>query len=430
MTTAKELFEEADRAFKRGKWTEALAGFGGVVEVCPDHLKSRFRVADCLLNLGRRELALETYKGIAWHAIKDGHPLLGLVASKMVLLLEPAFEDVLFILAELYSSQSDRVDRDMPPKDYEPLSDDEATPLSGDIVEAAAQAASHFAVVDYPKKLPRIPLFSYLDEDSFVHVLTKLKLRRYADEEAVIRQGERGDSFFMIADGDVAVTRDVEDEGGVTLAQLHSGAVFGEKALVSDDPRHASVIASGDVDVLEMKRSDLVVASASVEGVTKALKAFTRERFLGNLTATHTFFNALSKAERHRVIRDFVPVAFDPGQDMIVEGQKGEGLFLILGGAAQVTKFSGEDRIHLATLKASDLCGEMSLIGDQKTSATVTAEDRVEALFLSRQSFNGIVGKHPELMKYIAGLTADRLSHNRQLLHGHGLLEDDEHVMI
>ncbi|MDP2343659.1 MAG: cyclic nucleotide-binding domain-containing protein [Deltaproteobacteria bacterium] len=443
--TALRLFERGDEAFKRGRWKNALFAFAGVVEACPGHVKARFRVADALLNIGRRDLALSVYRAISWHSIKAGHPLMGLVAAKMVTLLDPAADDVLIILAELYSNESDRVDvlydgpaLVMPGEEPAAMLDEDDDAPAGGVDELLEEAAHRAASVDgslpYPRHLPPIPLFSYLDEDSFIAVLGKLRLRRFADEEVIIRQGERGDSFFMIADGSVLVKRDIDDDdGGVTLAHLHRGSVFGELALISDEPRHANVVARGDVDVLELRRSDLIVAAAQLEGISTALKLFTRERFLRNLTATHSFFQGLSRDERHRVMESFKVVNFRAGDVLIEEAQRGPGLFVLLGGAANVAKRQGSrdgERIHLATLRGGDLCGEMSMINDAPTNATVTADADLEALFLSREEFKAVVAEHPELMKYLAGLTDERLRQNRALLHTRGLLEDDEHVMI
>lgn len=430
--TAFSLFDAGDLAFKRGQWKDALAAFGGVVEVCPDHFKARFRIADALLNLGERELALEAYKSLAWHAIKGGFPLLGLVAVKMLLLLEPAYEDILFVLAELYSKESDRIGDagDAPP--HPELTGVEAKPLAAgdDLVERAAKLAQLTAPAEYPRTLPTIPLFSHLDEDSFIGVLEKLRLRRYADEELIIRQGERGESFFIVAEGDVLIKRDIDQDGGVTLAHLHRGAVFGEMSLISDEPRHASVVARGDVDVLEMPRADLVIAASRLESVTAALKQFTRERFLGNLTATHPFFTTLSRKERQRAMDRFETVGFEKGDALIHEGQPGPGLYLLLGGSAEVSKHVSGERVHLATLKAADLCGEMSLMGASQTTASVTAQAPLEALFLSRAGFDSVTQDHPDLLEYLAGLTDERLRQNRALLHAKGLLEDDERVMV
>jgi cAMP-dependent protein kinase regulator len=433
--SARDLFAQGDAAFKRGQWRAALQAYAGVVEAVPGNLRARFRIADALLNSGRRDLAVDVYKAIASHALQSGLPLFGLVAAKMVLLLEPGFEDAFAGAASLYSKDNERLD-DITPHGAPPVPGDEnAEPLmleGKELLEEAARRAAHCeGTLPIPHGLPSVPLLSFLDEDGFVAVLEKMRLRRFADDEVIIREGERGESFFIVADGEVLIKRDIDDEdGGITLAHLHRGSVFGEMSLISDDPRHASVLARGDVDVLEMRRSDLIVAAAQDESVSGALREFTRERFLRNLTATHPFFQGLTRDQRHGVMETFRVVTCPKGHPLIEEGAHGPGLFLLLSGTASVSKNNPPDRIHLANLRGGDVCGEMSLVGDQPTQAMVTAEEDVEALFLARDDFKEVVREHPELMRYLAGLTDERLRQNRALLHAKGLLEDDEHIMV
>ena len=136
--TARSLFAKGDAAFKRGQWRAALQAFGGVVQATPANLRTRLRVADALLNTGRRDLAVDVYKAIAGHAVHTGQPLIALVATKMVLLLEPDHEDGMVALAEVYGRDSARVDAlfDGPP--LLPLGDEaaEALPDEGDALLA------------------------------------------------------------------------------------------------------------------------------------------------------------------------------------------------------------------------------------------------------------------------------------------------------
>lgn len=433
-TDLSTLLEEAEEAFMKGDWWNALSGFGAVATNDKLHFQSRIRIADCTLNLGKREEALELYKILAWHAIKSGYPLLGLIAIKMAMLLTNRNEDILLILSELYSRDSDRVDAFYGSVQYPTLDSSSAEPLQGDEAEVFSAAMRGALRIEenhtFPDKLPPIPLFSDLEEDAFISVLDKLRLKRFSDDERIIRQGDTGDSFFIVADGEVVVRRDLDTEEPYTLAHLGAGSVFGEMSLISDEPRSASVVAIGNVDVLELPRGDLIVAAAQLQSVMDALKKFTRDRFLGNLTATHPLFSPLKKEERAQVINRVVSLSFAPGEELIVEGQSGTGLFLILSGEAEVSKNTQLERVHLATLKGADVCGEMSMLGDQPTTATVTATDQVEVLFLSREAFHEVVQEFPELMRYLAGLTEDRLRKNRAVLQSKGLLQDDSYVMI
>ncbi|KAL7544276.1 hypothetical protein ACHAWF_007660 [Thalassiosira exigua] len=72
----------------------------------------------------------------------------------------------------------------------------------------------------------------------------------------IIRQGEKGDAFYIIESGTVDVF--VSEQGVEPVARLASGQFFGEKALMSEDVRQATCIASTDVKCLTLMREDFV----------------------------------------------------------------------------------------------------------------------------------------------------------------------------
>src|SRR5437763_17148784 len=67
--------------------------------------------------------------------------------------------------------------------------------------------------------------------------------RQYMPGEAIIREGDIGEEFFLISDGEVQVERQ-----GQEIARLGSGAFFGELALLTGEPRTADAIAAKPVD--------------------------------------------------------------------------------------------------------------------------------------------------------------------------------------
>ena len=80
----------------------------------------------------------------------------------------------------------------------------------------------------------------------------RLSVHHYEPGETIVRKGQGGREFYMILSGDVAVV----GEGGAQIARLRPRDVFGEKALLEDTPRTATVRAKGTVDVLVMSRAD------------------------------------------------------------------------------------------------------------------------------------------------------------------------------
>jgi CRP-like cAMP-binding protein len=75
-----------------------------------------------------------------------------------------------------------------------------------------------------------------------------MKKRRYAPGEIVIRQGDVGEEFFLIAQGTATVVTQKPGEPERQLVRLTAGEVFGEMALLTDEPRNATVRAGEDME--------------------------------------------------------------------------------------------------------------------------------------------------------------------------------------
>lgn len=89
-----------------------------------------------------------------------------------------------------------------------------------------------------------------------------MKLRKFHNGESIVKQGERGDSMFIIAEGvvdiDISVTLNNEDQKEIKeyrAACLVDGEYFGETALLLGEKRNATVKARTDVVLYEIDRS-------------------------------------------------------------------------------------------------------------------------------------------------------------------------------
>ena len=85
--------------------------------------------------------------------------------------------------------------------------------------------------------------------------------------EAIVRQGNTGDHFYIIEMGEVGVFRTSGDGKELKLAMLKSGDYFGEMALLSEDVRQASCIAETRVCCLTLGRDDFIDMVGTVEEI-------------------------------------------------------------------------------------------------------------------------------------------------------------------
>lgn len=103
--------------------------------------------------------------------------------------------------------------------------------------------------------LRRIHLFYRLEDDQFESIATMAVEREFQAGEGIIRQGEVGDSFFMIFTGSVDVSRE-RTTGEVELGKLVVGDYFGEEALLMHRRRNATVKAAEKTTLLELTQAD------------------------------------------------------------------------------------------------------------------------------------------------------------------------------
>jgi CRP-like cAMP-binding protein len=109
----------------------------------------------------------------------------------------------------------------------------------------------------------------------------RLRERRYAAGEVIVTQGDRGDEFFVIADGNVAV-----DVDGTPRPPLGPGDFFGEIALLHDVPRTASITAVEPVDALIIDREQFLDGIGAHARSARAAEAVASDRMAADARVT------------------------------------------------------------------------------------------------------------------------------------------------
>ncbi|MBE0617364.1 MAG: hypothetical protein IH608_05505, partial [Proteobacteria bacterium] len=157
----------AEEHFSRGQWSLALDAYLRVSSRDPGNVKILRRVADLQARVGKRGEAVETYRKMAEIYAHGGFLVQAIAIQKILLRLEPSAEGVGKTLAELYAK------RGIGPRATE--------------VER--------------RTLPEIPLFSDLEPEAFAQVVEKLVPRSLGLGEVLFRQGDPGDSIFVVTSG-------------------------------------------------------------------------------------------------------------------------------------------------------------------------------------------------------------------------------------
>jgi CRP-like cAMP-binding protein len=195
-----------------------------------------------------------------------------------------------------------------------------------------------------PVPVMRVPLFDDLSQDAFVELVNKLTYQRYAPGELILREGDPGHSFYVIASGKVRIYKKAPDGSEIKLAHLDEGAFFGEMALLSGAPRTANVVAELDTEVLEVSDVVLRDLAANHPPVVKSLKNFYRQRLLNNVMAISPLFRDFDPAERKSIVGKFRMKQAAGGDVLIQQGDSSDGLYVVLHGAVDVRRTATASR--------------------------------------------------------------------------------------
>jgi putative ABC transport system ATP-binding protein len=103
--------------------------------------------------------------------------------------------------------------------------------------------------------LKGVEAFKNLTPNELTNVAEHMTRRQYMPGEVIIREGDVGEEFFLIADGEVQVGRQ-----GHEVARLGSGEFFGELALLTGEPRNADVVAAKPVDAYILGKPEFEAA--------------------------------------------------------------------------------------------------------------------------------------------------------------------------
>jgi cAMP-dependent protein kinase regulator len=428
--------------YARGDAGAALRLYDAIVAAAPLHYEARMRVGDCLAALGEPAAAAAVHRAVARYAIDAGHPLAALVLARVLAAAGREADDLVAAVVFRYGRDSGLLGRmaariALPGPELELSPPDLVEPAPPALIATAAERAERCVdgFASYPEALHPIPLLSQLSEEAFRRVVATLLVRRLPDGAQVIRAGEPGESFFFVAGGMVRVY-DLDGLGTAReLARLGENAVFGEMALLSAEPRSASVDTVGEVDLLEATRASLAALAGELAPVAEALHRFTRDRLLNNLMATSPLFAPFSRPQRLELLQRFTAHDVAPGTPIIHEGDEATGLFVVLAGEVEVAKLARDGSRSLATLRTRAVFGEVALLRGGPTTATVTATRPGTVLFLGREYVDRLVAGVPAIRRYLDDLAEEReLDTARVLSPEPGLEErpadDDQRVLI
>ena len=219
--------------------------------------------------------------------------------------------------------------------------------------------------------------------------------------------------MFIIIQGKVKVSRRLEDGSELILAELSDGAFFGEMALLSDAPRTASVVCTEETMLFSISRELVADMTAQYPTVGEVMRRFHKNRLITNLLKTSPIFSPFSTSDKKTLIERFKSRDAAPGSFLITRERPGDGLYVVLSGRCEVIDRDADgDEVVVAELKEGDVFGEMSMLWNKATCASVRATTTCTVMRLPRSEFNEVIMTHPQILETLSTMSERRSQQN------------------
>jgi hypothetical protein len=269
----------------RREYDKAIKAYRSLLASEPEKYIYSHKIADVYCLAGRQEEAMDDYARAADGYARDGFLIKATAILKKMQRIRPGDPEVERRLAELGKTGSSS-SSPAPAAgdggfaggpelsfDMEAVEDERA-------VEAPATeepAAIPVAGQEGPA-VPVTPLFSDFTPEELSDVLSRLKHQSYDAGAVIVKEGDPGESLFVLSQGRVRVVGTGPGGKAIELAELNEGDFFGEVALLTGKPRTATITCIEETEVLELSRGDLEELEGRHARVRQVIQEFYERR--------------------------------------------------------------------------------------------------------------------------------------------------------
>lgn len=102
-------------------------------------------------------------------------------------------------------------------------------------------------------------IFADLTDDELSHITEICEEQKFKSGATLFKEGEPGNRLYIIADGEVRISRDIPGSGEEALTVLKKGACFGEMSVFDRSVRSTDAIANKDCTLITITRSDFEI---------------------------------------------------------------------------------------------------------------------------------------------------------------------------
>jgi len=237
--------------------------------------------------------------------------------------------------------------------------------------------------------------FLSLAPDVRARLLAASAAARFSPGETLVAEGDPPGDVIALASGRVRV---MTGDRLRTLATLAAPALVGEMAVVLDQPRNATVVATAASAGVRIPKDALLAVIAAEGDFAQELQAFADLRAATNFLRRDSPFADLPSEAIADLAAQLTPATFAPGDVILRQGERGDDAYLLRSGDVEVVHLQdGLERI-VGHGTAGAFLGEVSVLTGAPRSATARAVTPVRAFRIGGDDVRAIVKKYRQVV--------------------------------
>ncbi len=293
--------EDPQALVARKEYDQAIKAYRSMLSGKPGQYVLNHKIADVLCLAGRQSESLDDYGRAADGYARDGYLIKAAAIVKKMQKIrpgDPAVERRLAELGQVGSSTSSvappvvepgrgaEISFDMEMIDEAPASIPLASPEPDEVQSLPVSAPPPAGKISPAERvaanatagMSKTPLFSDFTAAELSAVLGRLKHQSFPSHATIVKEGDPGDSLFVLSQGRVKVIGTGPGGKPIELAELGEGDFFGEVALLTGKPRTATIACLEETEVLELNRADLEELEGRHPRIRQVIQDFYEKR--------------------------------------------------------------------------------------------------------------------------------------------------------
>ncbi len=237
--------------------------------------------------------------------------------------------------------------------------------------------------------LKKYNFFFSLSDSSLEFLSQQFIVENYAKNTNVTQEGGPADFFYFIKQGRLEVTRNTKF-GTAKLSVITSGQGFGEIAILTGSTRSATIRALTDTALYQLRKADFETLMQREPAFKNMLLKRARDLSFYDKIKTLQPFVLLDPDKMYALQARMVKKTYSLGEDIIVQGDKGDYYYIIKSGRVAVLKKKKGDQFatQVAILEDGQGFGEEALIRDDPRNATCRAIEETTVYAIDKFDFD------------------------------------------